>query len=203
MNKRITTSFFLLVLAQGLHSIEEYLGSLWEVFLPAKVLSGIVSDNHEAGFMVINTGLFIFGLWCWFFPVRRNYSFAEIFLWFWIIIEIINGIGHLLWALYEGAYVPGAATALLLLVLAILLSRTVLKRNQEWHYTLRFTFAQCLSIFHLTFSIFHLRVLFIGSISLSTIIEQRYVLLEQQLIFLFITNECVLYEFRMRRHIIN
>jgi hypothetical protein len=38
MERRNKTVFLILVLAQGLHSIEEYIGRLWEVFPPTKYL---------------------------------------------------------------------------------------------------------------------------------------------------------------------
>lgn len=38
----------------------------------------------------------------------------------------INGIGHAVWAIYERAYVTGVATAPVLLILAVYLSRLVL-----------------------------------------------------------------------------
>lgn len=131
MDKRITIAFFLLVLTQGVHSVEEYMGRLWQVFMPAKFLTGLVADNRETGFLVINTGLFVFGLWSWLFPVRRNYSYAPGIIWFWIVIETINGIGHPAWSLYEGAYTPGVATAPLLLVLAVYLSRRLLTSHER------------------------------------------------------------------------
>ena len=130
MNNRVSITFLILVLVQGAHSIEEYFGQLWEVFPPAKFVSSLLSENLEKGFLIVNLGLFIFGLWCWFFPVRRNYSFALILIWFWIVIEMINGVGHPLWALYNRAYVPGVATAPVLLILAIYLSQQLLHRTR-------------------------------------------------------------------------
>lgn len=121
MNKKIKITFLLLILIQGLHSIEEYFGRLWEVFAPARFLSSMVSNNHETGFLIINIGLFVFGLLCWFAAVR-SYSFAQGLIWFWIVIETINGIGHPVWALYERDYVPGVATAPILLILALYLA---------------------------------------------------------------------------------
>jgi hypothetical protein len=123
MNSKVRTAFLILVLIQGLHSVEEWYGKLWEVFPPARLLSSLVSENLETGFLLINIGLFIFGLWCWLFPIRRNYLYAPGLIWFWIVIEIINGIGHPLWALYERGYVPGLLTAPILLILVIYLSR--------------------------------------------------------------------------------
>ena|SRR5450432_2223957 len=127
MNKQIKITFCLLVLFQGLHSIEEYIGRLWEVFLPAKIISSLISSNHEKGFIIFNICLFIFGLWTWLFPVRKNKLLAVGLLWFWTTIEMINGIGHPLWALYNRSYVPGLATAPILLVLAIYLFKQLLQ----------------------------------------------------------------------------
>jgi len=121
MSSRIRIAFLLLVITQALHSVEEYLGRLWEVFPPARMLSGLVSGNLKTGFVIINVGLFVFGLWCVLIPVRRNYAFAPGVIWFWVIIELINGIGHPLWALYRRSYVPGVITAPFLLILAIYL----------------------------------------------------------------------------------
>ena len=123
VNKKLSTVFFLLVLFQGFHSVEEYFGKLWEVFPPARFLTGLVSNNRETGFIIINVGLFIFGIWCWFFPVRKAQASATGFIWLWIIIEMINGIGHPLWALFEGKYEPGVITALPLLILSIYLGK--------------------------------------------------------------------------------
>ena len=123
MDSKTRTAFLLLILTQGLHSVEEYIGRLWEVFAPARFVSGLVSNNLEKGFIIINIGLFVFGLWCWLFPIRKNYAIAWPLAWFWIIIELINGIGHPLWVLYQRAYVPGVITAPVLLVLAIYLMR--------------------------------------------------------------------------------
>lgn len=131
MDKRIKIFFLILVLFQGLHSIEEYIGRLWSVFPPAKFLSGLVSPNLENGFLTINIGLFIFGLWCWLIPINRNYIFTRGLIWFWIFIEIINGAGHPVWALSEKAYVPGVATAPILLLIAIYLSFLLLKENSK------------------------------------------------------------------------
>jgi len=128
MNKKIKTAFVALVLMQALHSIEEYIGRLWEVYAPAKYISGLVSDNHEQGFVIINIALFIFGLLIWLAAIR-NYSFAIIPIWFLIIMEIINSIGHSIWAIMQRDYVPGVATAPFLFVLAIFLLLQLTKTN--------------------------------------------------------------------------
>ena len=123
ITNKVKTLFLFLVLTQGAHSIEEYLGRLWENFPPATFLCSLISDDLETGFLVINIGLFVFGLWAWFFPVRKNYGYATGLLWFWIILELINGFGHPLWAIYQGSYTPGLITAPILLIWVFLLLR--------------------------------------------------------------------------------
>jgi len=114
---RFHVAFGALVLAQAAHSVEEYIGRLWESFPPARFLTGLIAENLELGFLVINISLVAFGLWCWLWPVRRG--------WVWIAVELINGVGHPLWTLRQGGYTPGVATAPLLLVLAIHLAHRV------------------------------------------------------------------------------
>lgn len=126
MDSRIKIAFLILVLVQGLHSVEEYIGRLWENFPPAMLFTSLVSNNLETGFLIINIGLFIFGILCWLFPVRMDFAIARGIIWFWIAIEIINGIGHPIWALYQTAYAPGVATAPILLVMAVYLSKCLL-----------------------------------------------------------------------------
>ena len=72
----IRSTFFALVVLQIAHSIEEYVGRLWESFPPAMFLTGLVSSNHEAGFIILNTALILFGIWCAAVPVRRDWAAA-------------------------------------------------------------------------------------------------------------------------------
>ena len=131
MLSRIKISFLLLVLTQGLHSVEEYIGRLWVVYPPAKFLCRLVSKNLKTGFLIINIGFFIFGLLCWLFTIRRNQLYAQGLIWFWIVMEIINVIGHVSWAISERAYVPGVATAPVLLVVAVYLLRQLVHANSK------------------------------------------------------------------------
>ncbi len=123
MNPRIKRVFLILVIFQGLHSIEEYVGKLWEVFPPATALSGLISENLETGFLIINIGLFVFGILCWAFSINRDHSSARGLMGFWVILEIINGIGHPIWAIVQLNYTPGLITAPFLLYFAISLIR--------------------------------------------------------------------------------
>ena len=127
MHRRINNLFLLLVIVQALHSLEEYLGHLWEVFPPARIICAMVSPDAEKGFLVINTGLFLAGVLYYFLVLRNQLEWGYSLIWLWIFIELINGIGHPVWSLIEGDYTPGVATAPLLLVLAILLSGALRK----------------------------------------------------------------------------
>jgi hypothetical protein len=122
---RFQVAFGAVVLAQAAHSVEEYIGRLWEAFPPARFLSGLISQDLERGFLVINVSLVAFGLWCLLWPVRRGWPSATSLAWAWVVVEVINGIGHPLWTLRQGGYTPGVATAPVLLVLAVNLARQV------------------------------------------------------------------------------
>jgi Protein of unknown function with HXXEE motif len=110
--------FLCLILAQGAHSIEEYVTRLYVVFPPARFVSGLVSHDLAVGFLFLNTALVTFGLWCWAVPVRLRWPVARGLVWFWTLLELGNGLGHLFLALSHGGYFPGVATAPLLLLFA-------------------------------------------------------------------------------------
>lgn len=118
---RIHTTFLALVLAQAAHSIEEYVGRLWESFPPATFLTGLVSSDRELGFVVLNVAIFLFGLWCFFWPVRRGWRSAPTFMWGWAVVETINGIVHPSWSVIQSGYTPGVLTAPVLLGVALYL----------------------------------------------------------------------------------
>ena len=118
---RTKAAFGALVVTQAAHSIEETVGRLWESFPPAAFLAGLVSRDREFAFILLNCVLVAFGFWCLLWPVRRDWRSATSLLWFWVIIETINGIGHPAWSLRQGGYTPGVFTAPVLLVLALYL----------------------------------------------------------------------------------
>ena len=131
MSRQIRNNFLFLILAQGLHSIEEYMGKLWEAFPPARFLTGLVSPDHREGFIIINTGLFLFGLWCWLYPVRKNHKIARQLIFIWLVIEFINGVGHPFWSIRLQSYTPGLATSLLLLFLSIRITIMFFRDNSD------------------------------------------------------------------------
>jgi hypothetical protein len=120
---RSTRLFALLVTAQGAHSVEEYVGRLWETFPPARWLTSLVSSDGERGFLALNILIVVFGIWCLVWPVRRSWPSAAALMWGWTIVEAVNGVGHPLWALLQGGYAPGVLTAPALLGLALALGR--------------------------------------------------------------------------------
>ena len=120
---RHKAAFGALVLTQAAHSVEEYVGRLWETFPPAWFVTRLVSHDQERAFLWLNVALVAFGLWCFAWPLRRDWPSAAALAWLWVTIEVINGIGHPLWSLRMGGYTPGVATAPVLLVIALYLGR--------------------------------------------------------------------------------
>ena len=116
-------AFCALVLTQAAHSVEEYVGRLWETFPPARFLTRLVSQDQERAFLLLNVALVAVGLWCFVWPIRRDWPTAASIAWIWVTIEVINGVGHPLWSLRMGGYTPGVATAPALLVIALYLGR--------------------------------------------------------------------------------
>ena len=126
---QIRSTFLALILVQSAHSLEEYVGRLWESFPPAAFLTGIFSADREAAFVVLNCALVLFGVWCVLVPVRRTWTSARAFMWFWVVLETINGIVHPAWSVAQRSYTPGVLTAPLLLVLALVLARQLRRRS--------------------------------------------------------------------------
>jgi len=121
MKSRVKIAFLFLVLAQGLHSIEEYRGKLWENLPPARFVCSLVSDDLEKGFIILNVLLFLFGMICWLLTIWNKINL--VFLWLWTVVEMINGVTHPAWAVYTKAYAPGMFTSPLLLLLAVYLAK--------------------------------------------------------------------------------
>lgn len=131
MSARSKLLFLLLVAIQAAHSVEEYAGRLYEVFWPARFVSGLVSDNLSVGFIVINAAIIVLGVWCYFGPVRAGLSASWGLAGLWLTVELANGVGHISIAVWEGRYFPGAITAAALAVTAagLALSLRTDKRN--------------------------------------------------------------------------
>lgn len=118
------------MLVQAAHSIEEHWFRLYDVFAPARIVSGLVSSNLALGFAIGNAGLVMFGLWCYLARVRTRHPAARSWAWFWTVLEAANGANHLVLALSSGGYFPGAATAPLLLGCSLWLGGTLLQADE-------------------------------------------------------------------------
>jgi hypothetical protein len=111
INRKARIAFLALVIAQAAHSIEEYVFRLYEVFAPARFVSGLISTDLRTGFIVFNLAFVAFGFWCYAVPVRRALPAAIPLMWLFIVVEILNGIGHPAISIMERTYIPGTATA--------------------------------------------------------------------------------------------
>jgi hypothetical protein len=115
-------AFLALIVTQAVHSIEEYVFRLYDVFAPARLVSSLVSDNLPFGFAVANTLIVLFGVWSYVARVRPNHRSARSFAWFWTGLEFANGVGHSVIALSRGRYFPGVATAPILIAVSMYLA---------------------------------------------------------------------------------
>jgi hypothetical protein len=117
--KKIKITFLILVFFQTIHSAEEYFGKLWESFPPARFACGLVSDNPETGFLILNIGIFVIGLIVWIIITFINFHPFYKIVWFWIHLELINGIAHTIWSFSRDDYEPGVLTAPILFIIVI------------------------------------------------------------------------------------
>lgn len=132
MDSRSRLAFLLLILAQAAHSVEEYVFELYNVFGPARWVSGVVSDDLPTGFAIVNIGLVAFGIWCYLARVRPGHVSARLWVWPWVFVEGANGIGHPLIALGRGAYFPGVLTSPLLLAASLYLGIRLVRAERGW-----------------------------------------------------------------------
>ncbi len=131
MDSRSRAAFGILIVAQAAHSIEEYVFRLFDVFGPARFLSGLIGGNPPAGFAIANTCVVSFGLWCYVARVRPGHPSALGFAWFWVVLELVNGIAHTLLAVSHGGYFPGLGTAPLLIGISLYLGARLGARKRQ------------------------------------------------------------------------
>lgn len=115
MPSTIQRTFLLLAVFQALHSFEEYVSRLWEHLAPARFVSGLISDDLSFGFAVINLTIVALVFWSYLGPVRNAGSGARPLVWFWAVLETLNGAGHILFGISSGGYFSGLYTAPFLL----------------------------------------------------------------------------------------
>jgi len=115
MDARTRAVFLALIVAQAAHSIEEHCFRLYDVFAPARFVSGLFSADHGVGFAIGNVLLVAFGAWSYAARVRPNRPSGRAFAWFWALLELGNGSSHIFFSLARHSYFPGVATAPFLL----------------------------------------------------------------------------------------
>ena len=120
--------FLGLAISQAAHSVEEFFFRLFDVFAPARFLSGLISENLALGFVVGNAMVVTLAFWTYFFRVRPAVSSATAWIWAWSLVELGNGTGHIFFAFDAGAYFPGVYTASFLLVFSLALLYRVVRK---------------------------------------------------------------------------
>ncbi len=113
--------FLGLAFTQAAHSIEEFYFRLFDVFAPARYVSGLISDNLALGFAVINTLIVAFVFWTYFRRVRPATTGATAWMWGWSLLEFGNGSGHIVFAADANAFIPGLFTAPFLVIFSMAL----------------------------------------------------------------------------------
>lgn len=127
MEARTRRTFLALIVAQAAHSVEEWVFALYDVFAPARFVSGLVSSNLATGFAILNAGIVALGVWCYAARVRPAHPSARTWMWAWVALEVANGISHSAMSAMRASYFPGVATAPFLLVFAIYLAMLLLR----------------------------------------------------------------------------
>ena len=115
-------AFLALIIVQAVHSVEEYSTRLFDRLPPLRYVSELLGFDRRVGFVIFNVSLAVFGLWCYFGPVRRGSRSALALAWIWAILEVLNGVIHIVWSVSVAAYRPGLVTAPLLVVTAAFLA---------------------------------------------------------------------------------
>ena len=132
MDSRSRFAFLILVLAQAAHSVEEYIFKLYDVFVPARFVSGLVSDDLRTGFAIVNIALVAFGVWCYLARVRPSHVSVRQWVWPWVFVEGVNGLGHPVIAFARGEYFPGVLTAPLLFATSLYLGIRLVQTERRW-----------------------------------------------------------------------
>ena len=126
----IARRFWLLGLAQAAHSIEEMIAKLYDFMWIATERLGLPRMGMTATtFAVVNMTIIAFLLGVAPFVAARR-PWAVAIAWVAAVIEVLNGSGHLAGTVVFSGYVPGAATAPLLIIAGIALL-SALHRDSE------------------------------------------------------------------------
>jgi hypothetical protein len=116
--------FGALVAVQAAHSVEESVFGLYDLLPYIRWMDDVFEGGAFTLFVTLNTLFVLFGAWAYLARVRPGAPTAGLFVMLFVVIETLNGILHPAWSLLAGAYIPGTATAPLLLVVSLMLLRS-------------------------------------------------------------------------------
>ncbi len=131
--RRVGTLYWLLAFGQAVHSIEEMRTGLYDFFW---TMTGVVHNAFPSfpqfrwdavTFAAVNMGIITFVLGIAPF-VREGRGWAVGLAGMVAAVETLNGIAHISAAFYFGGYVPGVASAPLLLILGVVLLRELVNQ---------------------------------------------------------------------------
>jgi len=111
MSNKVRISFLILIVLQALHSMEEYIFKIYEVFPPMVFLYRNAPQLARPAFIFFNVLLVAAGMICflWVRPGRRG---ARTIVWVWVVLESSNLLAHLVWAILIRGYNPGLITVI-------------------------------------------------------------------------------------------
>jgi len=121
MNGNIPAVFLLLIILQAIHSAEEFIFRFYERFPPMKFLYQNAPYLAKPAFAIFNALLVLMGMVCFYYWVEPARKGARRVVWVWIIIESVNVVAHLVWAVLTGGYNPGLVTGVLFVPVLIYL----------------------------------------------------------------------------------
>ncbi len=110
MNNQVKSAFLTAVTVQALHSVEEFIFKLYEVFPPMLFLYRRAPGLAKPAFVVFNLLLVLFGLFCYFRLVLPAGKSAGVVVWIWVGIQFATVAVHIVWAILTGGYHPGLGT---------------------------------------------------------------------------------------------
>jgi hypothetical protein len=121
-SRKISATFFALIVLQAAHSTEEFIFGFYERFPPMRFV--YQNDPHLApyAFAMSNLLLVLVGLICfyyWVWPARKG---TKVIVWIWIVIESLNVLAHFVWAALIRDYNPGLVTGILFVPLIVYLT---------------------------------------------------------------------------------
>ena len=110
MNSQIKTAFLLMIIMQAIHSVEEFIFKLYDVFPPMQFIYRQAPSLAKPAFVAFNLLLILCGLVCFFYWVRPAREGAKGVIWVWVVIQLATVAGHVIWVALSGGYHPGLAT---------------------------------------------------------------------------------------------